>query len=266
MKDEFDPTQLMDFMMNVGDRAGAILRSYFNHEFRVDTKGDNPKSIDIVTEADHASEDMIMAAIMERFPDHDILTEETPTAVKGSRWLWVVDPLDGTVNFAHGYPVFGVSIALTENGQVVAGLVYDPLKDERFHAVRGHGAFLNGNPISVSKADRLRRSILATGFPYDKAWSEENNLREFSAVLPHVQGMRRGGSAAVDLCYVACGRLDGFWEPKLKPWDMAAGMLMVQEAGGTVTDRAGNQTDPYTAVIVATNGLIHDSLLKILNS
>jgi myo-inositol-1(or 4)-monophosphatase len=175
-----------------------------------------------------------------------------------------VDPLDGTVNFAHGYPFFCVSVALADNGRVIAGMVHDPLRQETFSAFQGAGAFLNGRPIQVSLADQLNRSVLATGFPYDRAYSPENNVAEFSTIVTRVQGMRRGGSAAIDLSYVACGRLDGFWELKLKPWDMAAGMLMVEEAGGKVTDRTGQPTDPYTLSIVATNGKIHPLLIDLL--
>jgi myo-inositol-1(or 4)-monophosphatase len=264
MKDRVSPGDVLPFLSEVTEAAGKVLLGYFNGSFRIDRKNPFEGSIDIVTDADRASEELILQAITKRFPQHDILTEETPTDVKGSRWLWVVDPLDGTVNFSHGFPVFSISIALMDNGSLVAGMVYDPLRDERFSAVRGRGAFLNGDALRVSATDRLDRTILGTGFPYDKAISDDNNLAEFSHVLLRVQGMRRAGSAALDLAYVSAGRLDGFWEIKLKPWDMAAGMLLVSEAGGRVTDRAGNSTDVYTHTVVASNGLIHDRLLDLL--
>jgi myo-inositol-1(or 4)-monophosphatase len=168
------------------------------------------------------------------------------------------------VNFSHGYPMFCVSIGLLNEREIVAGTVYDPVHKESFSAFRGGGAFLNGNPARVSGASSLNRSVVATGFPYDKAFSEVNNVAEFTRVVMRVQGIRREGSAALDLAYVSCGRLDGFWELKLKPWDMAAGMLLVSEAGGRVTDRAGNYADVNTSSIVATNGLIHDLLVGAL--
>jgi myo-inositol-1(or 4)-monophosphatase len=266
MENRIKPNDALTFLTHVTRAAGEVLLGHFNGNFRIDRKNPFEGSIDIVTDADRASEASIMEAIGREFPDHDILTEETPTSLSGSPWLWIVDPLDGTVNFAHGFPVFCISIALMEHGRLLAGMVYDPLRKDSFSAARGSGAFLNGESIHVSRANRMDRSLLATGFPYDQAISPENNLAEFCAVAPRAQGMRRAGSAAMDLAYVAAGRLDGFWELKLKPWDMAAGMLLVQEAGGRVSDRTGNSTDVYTNVIVATNGHIPDSLVGLLSS
>ena len=256
----------LEFITQLTERAGKVILAYSKGNLGVNLKDPRPGAIDIVTDADRASEDLIIEAINREFPEHDILTEERSIELKGSRWLWVVDPLDGTVNFAHGYPMFSVSIALMDNGVLVAGMVYDPLKKERFYAIRSGGAFLNDYPISVSRAARLQESIVSTGFPYDKAYSQVNNIAEFSRVLLRVQGVRRCGSAALDLAYVSCGRLDGFWEQKLKPWDMAAGMLLAQEAGGRVTDKFGNQTDVHTDFVVVTNGIIHDVLLEALKS
>jgi myo-inositol-1(or 4)-monophosphatase len=207
---------------------------------------------------------MIMDSITDEFPDHDILTEETETKRTGARWLWLIDPLDGTVNFSRGYPFFCVSLALMEDKRLLAALVKDPYHDETFHSIAGKGAFLNNDPIKVSHSQTLRKSLVATGFPYDRAESPENNVAEFSRIAPKVQGIRRGGSAAMDLCYVASGRLDGFWELKLKPWDMAAGMLIIQEAGGKVTDDRGESANPGVHCIVATNGRIHGELIKVL--
>ncbi len=258
-----DHNQILEFLQDVGARAGEILISSFRGDFKIEKKG-APESRDIVTEVDKASEKLIVSEINKAFPDHDILAEESELERKGSRWLWMIDPLDGTVNFSRGYPFFCVSMALVEDGDLLAGFVRNPFHDETFYAIRGKGGFLNGNPIRVSSVDSLRNSVVATGFPYDRAISQENNIGEFSRVAPAVQGMRRGGSAAIDLCYVACGRLDGFWELKLKPWDMAAGMLIVEESGGRVTDDKGLETDPYTHCVVATNGLIHDELLSTL--
>jgi myo-inositol-1(or 4)-monophosphatase len=265
MTAETNPKDVMPFLDELSKLAGRKIMSYFEGEFRIDKKDHRVGGIDIVTDADRAAEDLIMEAIRREFPGHDILTEETITEKTGSKWLWVVDPLDGTVNFSHGYPMFCVSIALMNQGEVIAGTVYDPVHEESFSAFLGGGAFLNGNPARVSAAESLNRSIVATGFPYDKAFSEINNIAEFTRVVMRVQGIRREGSAALDLAYVSCGRLDGFWELKLKPWDMAAGMLLVSEAGGRVTDRTGKPTNVYTSSVVATNGLIHDLLVEVLS-
>jgi myo-inositol-1(or 4)-monophosphatase len=264
MKSMHDENGNLRFAVNLAEQAGRIIASYANGSFQVVGKGTQKGGIDIVTDADHASEDFILEHIRKQFPDHDILSEETITEKKGSDWLWVVDPLDGTVNFSHGYPAFCVSIALLKNDAIILGVVHDPLRQETFSAIRGEGAFVNSNRIHVSAAEILTRSLIATGFPYDRASSPENNVAEFNQVVTKVQGMRRGGSAALDLSYVACGRLDGFWELKLKPWDMAAGMLLVEEAGGIITDRLGKPTNMYTNNIVATNGRIHPLLLELL--
>lgn len=264
MNDQTKPEDMLPFLSYVTEEAGKVLLRYFNKSFRIDRKDPFEGSIDIVTDADRASETLIMEAIQREFPGHDLLTEETPTDRSGSSWLWIVDPLDGTINFAHGFPAFCISIAVMEQGRLLAGMVYDPLRRDSFFAARGYGAYFNDKQIHVSTADRMDRSLVATGFPYDRAISPENNLAEFCNVCTKVQGVRRAGSAALDLAYVAAGRLDGFWELKLKPWDMAAGMLLVQEAGGKVTDRNGQPTDVYTNSVVATNGHIHDSLVGLL--
>lgn len=265
MTTDIKPGDVLPFLDHLAGEAGDVLMGYFQGKLNVTLKDDREGAIDIVTDADRASEDLILAAIRREFPDHDILTEETSIDRTGSKFLWLVDPLDGTVNFAHTYPLFAVSIALMVDGLLVAGVVHDPLRKETFSAFRNAGAFLNGNPIRVSKEDRLERSVVSTGFPYDKAFSPENNVAEFSRVVIKVQGVRRGGSAAIDLAYVAAGRLDGFWELKLKPWDMAAGMLLVEEACGRVTDRTAQPADVYTNSIVATNALIHDPLIEVMS-
>jgi myo-inositol-1(or 4)-monophosphatase len=264
MESRIVPADIMPFLDETIRRAGSAVLEYFRHELRITAKDSRPGAIDIVTDADRASEEIVLEAIRREFPNHDILTEESEIEAKGSEWLWLIDPLDGTVNFAHGYPLFCVSIALAEQGKLVAGMVYDPLRQEAFSAFRGAGAFLNGQPIRVSSAEQLNRSVVSTGFPYDRAFTPENNVAEFSTIVTKVQGIRRGGSAAIDLSYVACGRLDGFWELKLKPWDMAAGMLLVEEACGKVTDRTGYPTDFYTQSVVATNGNIHPILIALL--
>jgi len=184
-------------------------------------------------------------------------------AADGVSHLWLVDPLDGTVNYAHGYPVWGVSLALAEADQVVMGVVYDPLRDEAFWAERGQGAWLNGARLQVSKAANLQESLLATGFPYQRAFLADNNLAEFNAILPRVQGVRRAGAAVLDLAHVAAGRLDGYWEKYLQPWDWAAGWLLVEEAGGTVTTLDGRPWSLQEKDMAASNGLMHDDLLNV---
>ncbi|MBM3299453.1 MAG: inositol monophosphatase [Deltaproteobacteria bacterium] len=258
------PQDLISFLDQVTRKAGQAVVSLFQGKFSVHRKGTSDTTIDIVTDADRASEDIILGEISRQFPSHDILTEETMIESTGSRWLWLVDPLDGTVNFAHGIPHFGISIALAEHDKVVVGIVYDPLRDESFLAYGNGGAFLNGGPIQVSVSKTLRTSVIATGFPYDRATSPENNVAEFCRVVTRVQGIRRAGAASLDLAYVAAGRLDGFWELKLKPWDQAAGMLLVEEAGGRVSDNTGSPTSFRTRFVVATNGLIHDELITRL--
>jgi myo-inositol-1(or 4)-monophosphatase len=264
MQNDIHPDTVLTFLNYVARKAGQAVVSLFHGKFGVQRKGSSATTIDIVTDADRASEDIILEAIRSEFPSHDILTEETLTETSGSRWLWLIDPLDGTVNFAHGIPHFAISIALAENDTVAAGMVYDPLRDERFYACRTMGAFLNGSPIHVSDSRNLITSVIATGFPYDRATSPDNNVAEFCRVVTRVQGIRRAGSAALDLAYVAGGRLDGFWELKLKPWDQAAGMLLVEEAGGRVSDKTGNATTARTRYVVATNGFIHDELIRHL--
>lgn len=266
MFEQMDRDDLRKFMISLTEISGNILMSQFKGELTVESKDDRVGGIDIVTNADKSSEKAIISEIRRKFPEHDILAEETQEQLKGAPWLWVIDPLDGTVNFAHDYPHFAVSIALLEHGKIVAGVVCDPLKGETYLAVRGEGSFLNGRRLRVSRADTLNRSIVGTGFPYDKAFTADNNLTEFSRVMPKVQGVRRLGSAALDLAYVACGRLDGFWELKLKPWDIAAGILLVEEAGGLVTDRYGEIIKLDGPSILATNGLIHSDMIGALNT
>jgi myo-inositol-1(or 4)-monophosphatase len=215
---------------------------------------------------DRLSEKTVVDTVLEAFPDHGILAEEETNIENGSGFLWIIDPLDGTTNYAHGYPSFSVSIGLEHSGDVVVGVVYDPMRDELFSAIRGQGAFLNGDTITVSRSEVLIRSLLATGFPYDRAVSKENNLSYFSALIMASQEIRRSGSAALDLCAVADGRLDGYWELKLHPWDVAAGSLIVQEAGGTVSDFSGIRFSIRDKELVASNGRIHGAMLEVLNT
>ncbi|HEY5600372.1 MAG TPA: inositol monophosphatase family protein, partial [Candidatus Manganitrophaceae bacterium] len=203
--------------------------------------------------------------IHRRFPDHQIMAEEGHGSKAPSPYRWVIDPLDGTTNYAHGFPFFCVSIGLEVEGSVLLGVVYDPLRRELFVAEKGKGATLNDKPISVSQVDVLKKSLLVTGFAYDIRVHPKNNFNHFVNFSLSAQGVRRTGSAALDLCYVAAGRLDGFWELKLNPWDTAAGSLMMLEAGGKVTDLAGKPYSIYDPEILATNGKIHRQMIEILN-
>lgn len=240
--------------------AGAILRENIQGRRTISYKGD----INLVTEMDTRSERAIVSTLRSAFPGHGILAEEGTVLRNDSGFTWIIDPLDGTTNYAHGYPCFSVSIALEQSGEIVLGVVYDPMRDELFSASKGAGAFLNGVRLAVSPVDELIRSLLATGFPYDRKVSEKNNLDYFHELLMASQEVRRDGSAALDLCYVASGRFDGFWELKLKAWDVAAGSLIVSEAGGAVSDLAGNPLDLHGEEILATNGNIHRKMIAVM--
>ncbi len=244
-----------------------LLLAHASRRHEVSTKS---TEIDLVTEADLASERLIVAAIRNQFPRHTILAEEgqgdTLAMLDEAEHLWLVDPLDGTVNYAHGFPFWGVSLSLVEQGQVLMAVTYGPLHDEMFWAARGQGAWLNGQQIRVSTADRLRDAMVATGFAYRRAILEDNNLAEFNTMMPRVQGLRRAGAAVLDLAYLACGRLDAYWEMHLEPWDWAAGWLLVEEAGGVVTDMRGEPWKLSTNNIAASNGAtLHEKLLQVLN-
>jgi myo-inositol-1(or 4)-monophosphatase len=254
----------MDDYLNVAATAaraaGDLQRRRLGGELAVSLKG----SVDLVTEVDSQSEAIIVAAIRASFPEHNILGEEGEYAATPSTCRWIIDPLDGTTNYAHGFPWFAVSIALEQEGEIAVGVVYHPMLDELYSAIRGKGAFLNGRPIRVSAADTLKHSLLSTGFPYDRTLDNENNFDNFITFTMASRGVRRAGAAALDLACVAAGRLDGFWECKLKPWDVAAGMLLVQEAGGVVTGYAGEPYGVDNHRIVASNGRIHGEMLATI--
>jgi myo-inositol-1(or 4)-monophosphatase len=241
-------------------RAGGIQRERYASGVAVEYKGE----IDLVTEVDRACELAILETIRTRYPDHDIVTEETDLARTGSRHVWFVDPLDGTTNFAHSYPVFCASVALAEDGEIVAGAVYDPVRDELFTGEKGAGSYLNGRRLRVSEASELIRSLLITGFPYDLHQKLDERLRLFNRIIGRARAVRRDGSAALDLCYVAAGRADGFWEEVLSPWDMHAGRLILEEAGGRATRLDGSPLGLGPGEIVATNGLIHEAMIEAL--
>jgi myo-inositol-1(or 4)-monophosphatase len=248
------------FIEATAREAGTLLRERVDDPHTVQYKGE----INLVTEMDRLSEALIMERIRSSFPDHAILTEESPEIVNESGFRWIIDPLDGTTNYAHRYPVFCVSIALEREGAIHCGAVFNPMLDEMFIAEQGAGAFLNGRRLNVSREAALSRSLLATGFPYDIREDRNNNIRYFEAMIMNTQAVRRAGSAALALAYLAAGRLDGFWELKLMPWDMAAGWLLVAEAGGSVTDLHGDPFALSSPHILASNGLIHGEMHRIL--
>lgn len=264
MTDWAIPAGAREVAISTAREAGAILRERLNLARAIDYKG----TVDLVTDADRASEALIIARLHAAFPDHRILGEEGGERVEldgdgGRRYRWLVDPLDGTTNYAHGYPHFAVSIALEREHVVLLGVVYDPMRDELFVAERGKGATLNGRPIHVSAIDQLIRSLLATGFSYNLAERAENAAL-WDAFLNITQGTRRDGSAALNLCYVAAGRLDGFWERPLQPWDLGAGGLMVLEAGGRVTTYDGAPFDPFRREVIASNGHVHAAMHDVI--
>ncbi len=252
---------MRDVAIDAALRAGGLLKEHLGRAGRVEYKG----AVDLVTEMDRKAEDLIVEELRRNFPDHGILTEESAERVTDSSCRWIIDPLDGTTNYAHGFPIFCVSIALEEEGEVSFGVVYCPMLDELFTATRDEGAFLNGERIRVSKTPDLDKSLLATGFPYDVRTSKDNNLDHFANFAVRAQAIRRAGAAALDLCYVGCGRFDGFWEMKLKPWDVAAAALVVREAGGMVTDFNKGPFSIYGGDVLSTNGLIHDEMVGVLN-
>lgn len=249
------------FIETVAREAGALLRARIHENHSVRYKGE----INLVTEADRLSEALIMDRIRKAFPGHDILSEESPETQNGSGFRWIVDPLDGTTNYAHGYPVFCVSIALEVEGVIRLGAVFNPMLDELFAAEKGKGAFLNGRRLAVSRTEELSRGLLATGFPYDLREDPNNNLNYFHALAMRAQAVRRAGSAALDMAYLAAGRFDGFWELKLMPWDTAAGWLLVVEAGGLVTDIHGGPYALCSPHILASNGLLHEAMIRVLS-
>jgi myo-inositol-1(or 4)-monophosphatase len=242
-------------------QAGAILGRYAQQGFRVEHKD----ALNLVTDADTHSEQAIVEAIGRSFPDHEILAEERGRAGNRSPFKWIIDPLDGTTNFAHGFPAYAVSIGVEYGGRCILGVVFDPTRQELFVAEAGGGATLNGAPIHVSRTPKLDGALLVTGFAYDIRVSKQNNLDHFANFAVRAQGLRRMGAAAIDLCYVACGRFDGFWELKLNPWDTAAGSVIVTEAGGRMSDFRGDPFSIYGLELVASNGLIHHEMVEVLN-
>jgi len=260
-EEKCSPESLLSVAIGAARAAGDLLLQYARTGFRIEHK--NP--IDLVTDADHAAEQCVIDCIRAKYPTHQILAEERGAEVQpASRYHWIIDPLDGTTNFAHGFPFYAVSIGVEYYGCGLIGVVYDATRNELFTAQAGGGARLNGAPIMVSATEHLDGALLVTGFAYDIRDTPNNNLNHFARFALKAQGLRRTGSAALDLCYVAAGRFDGFWEVKLNPWDMAAGVIVLREAGGKVTDFSGNPHSIYQPELVASNGLVHEAMLSVL--
>jgi myo-inositol-1(or 4)-monophosphatase len=249
-------------IINISHEAGEIVREGFGKNFGIEYK---TNEANLVTDIDKASEKHIKEFIQKKYPSHSILAEEGGETKNELEYLWVVDPIDGTTNFAHGLPIFSISIGLQKRGKAIAGVVYDVMQDITYSAELGSGSFANSQRINVSKNDNLAHSVLVTGFPYNISDNPENALEKFTALTKASRGIRRLGSAAIDFCYVAKGVFDGFWEVYLHPWDICAGKLIVEEAGGTVTGFKGEEIDIYTRRILATNGGIHLRMIEFLN-
>ncbi len=253
---------MLNFAIETAREAGKILLEKFGRKIEISKKAE----IDLVTEADVASEQLVIERIRSHFPKHAILAEESGNCVVldgVNKYKWIIDPLDGTTNYAHGYPCFAVTLALEHDGETVIGVTFDPTRNELFAAERGRGATRDGKPIHVSQTTELENALLVTGFPYNFK-QKPDFARHLTAFLLSARGVRRDGSAAIDLAYVACGRFDGFWEDGLNAWDVAAGVLLIEEAGGHVTNYDGGKFDVYNPPMCASNGLIHEQMLAIV--
>jgi len=252
---------MLDKMIEIAKEAGKFLKE---NEGRISEINEKGSYSNLVTNVDKSSEAMIKGFIAKNFPSHGVLAEESGASSHVSEYRWIIDPLDGTTNYTHAYPVYCVSIGLEHKGEVIAGVVYDPNFDELFCAEKGNGSYLNDKRLKVTATDNLERSLLATGFPYDVRNNPFNCIQHFNEFLTAAQGIRRLGSAALDICYVAAGRLDGFWEVNLHPWDTAAAVLITTEAGGKVSDFIGGMYNIYQKNILLSNGLIHDQMMTVL--
>ncbi|MEP7271515.1 MAG: inositol monophosphatase family protein [Acidobacteriota bacterium] len=254
---------MIELAIRAAREAGAILQDYAHRGFEIRQKG----RINLVTEADHASEKHIKDLIAVHYPEHRILAEESGASDmrgSGSEYCWIIDPLDGTTNFAHGLPCYAVSIGIERAGEMIVGVIYDPTRDELFASERGAGATLNDLPIRVSEVEQLERGLVVSGFPYDIRERMDEYLPAWQKFLEYAQGVRRLGAAAIDMCYVANGRLDGFWEFGLNAWDTAAGWVIIEEAGGKVTNAAGGPFENARPSLLCSNSLIHDEMLEVL--
>lgn len=255
-------SEYLQVAIEAAREAGRFLVESVGKVRQVETKKGEVRNL--VSEIDRGAEEMIIRRIRERFPRHEFLAEESGGRLGPAAFRWIIDPLDGTTNFLHAVPIYSVTLALERDGEIVAGVTYDPNRDELFTAAKGEGAFLNGERLRVTSQPDLIQSLLVTGFPYDIAGNPDHPAEHFTNFLHAAQGIRRLGSAALDLAYVAAGRFDGFWEVSLQPWDMAAGRLMVEEAGGRVSDFRGNPSTIHVKQIVASNGPIHNAMVRVL--
>lgn len=254
---------MIEDIIQISKEAGELIRNAFGKAHSIEFK---TNELNLVTETDKASEKLITDFIRKKYPSHGILAEEGSEANRSAEYLWVIDPLDGTTNFAHGLPIFSVSIGLQKNGETIAGVVYDVMRDIVYSTKKNNGSFENGRRLQVSKNENLGHSMLVTGFPYDVKDNPDKAYERFIEFLKHARAIRRLGSAAIDFCYVANGVFDGFWEVSLHPWDLCAGKLIVEEAGGLVTDFDGNKIDIYSKRILGTNGSIHQKMIDVMKS
>lgn len=261
LKSEPDVNTLLEFALDLAEESGRVLMNYFGNLSEVKHKS----IIDLVTDADTESENLIISKINKKFPQHDIITEEQDLELKNSPFRWIVDPLDGTTNFVHGLPIFAVSIALKYKGITILGVVFNPARIELYHAIQGNGSFKNGDKITVSATAKLQDSLLVTGFPYDHNDEWQLCFSLFQELYGMTQGIRRLGAAALDFCSVAEGAFDGFYEINLKPWDIAAGDIIVREAGGITSGWNGNELPESGKRVLATNGKIHKEILSSLD-
>ena len=254
---------MIEDVIQISKEAGELIRNAFGKTHSIEFK---TNELNLVTETDKASEKLITDFIKKKYPTHGILAEEGSEKNKSAEYLWVIDPLDGTTNFAHGLPIFSVSIGLQKNGVTIAGVVYDVMRDVVYSAEKSSGSFENRRRLKVSKNDNLGHSMLVTGFPYDVKQNPDKAYERFIAFLKEARAIRRLGSAAIDFCYIANGAFDGFWEVSLHPWDICAGKLIVEEAGGIVTDFDGNKIDIYSKRILATNSFVHQKMIDVMRS
>jgi myo-inositol-1(or 4)-monophosphatase len=254
---------MIEDIIKITKEAGELIRNAFGKTHSIEFK---TNELNLVTETDKASEKLITDFVKKKYPSHGILAEEGSESNKSAEYLWVIDPLDGTTNFAHGLPIFAVSIGVQKNDETIAGVVYDVIRDIVYSAEKNNGSFENGRRISVSKNGNLGHSMLVTGFPYDIRENPDKAFERFIEFLKHARAIRRLGSAAIDFCYVANGVFDGFWEVSLHPWDICAGKLIVEEAGGLVTDFNENKIDIYSKRILVTNGIVHQKMIDVMKS
>jgi myo-inositol-1(or 4)-monophosphatase len=255
------PIHLLQVAKKLAHDAGLIALDYQKKAFKIENKSN---AFDLVTDADKACEKLIIDTVTKHFPDHSILSEEAGEINPGGEYKWIIDPIDGTTNFAHGLPLFCISIGIVHQGKPIIGVVEIPALRESFHAQKDRGAFRNESRIFVSQTSSMKTGLFATGFPYERGDRYKKNMELWDAMYAQCHGVRRFGSAAIDLCYTACGRFDGYWEYGLKAWDIAAGKIILEEAGGTITNMDGSILDPKKEMLLASNTILHSQMLDFL--